>query len=457
MIDPEPSGLYSESRTRRAVFISTHGLKEVPTVWVVERLDIDGEELPILRHVKTWLPAPIALRYVLRTRFRLGPASLTNDLRAIAILYNWAEATEGIGDFEDFLTSGGILNRDQLLTFIPYLQSRRYVDAGELDEHSPDYMTLPAIVCNHTFNVRLFAISKYLEWAIEPTNHGGNARFDEDEREIKTATMMRLFNKKLPVAESPRHEPLTTEEIQLIRKAIMPDKFGRYPSNVFTEATRYRNWIMFETALNLGVRKGELLTLKVSHLPANSQEKHFIFVPRQQDAPEDPRKRRRLRGKTNERRVPLMRPDLLPSILSYRDAPPPIGRNDPRIKTAYLFVTNEGQPISNSTADHIIKQIGMYAAELLDKDTTIDEHVRFRRKESLLALSWHRFRHTWAEWAALSLYRNHGPGAWAILKEWGGWKREASMRRYIENAKRQISIEAGRRYLSSYRQQERDP
>jgi hypothetical protein len=424
-------------------------------MWVVERLDIDGEELPVIRHKETWLPAPIALRYVLRTRFRLGPASLINDLRAVAILYNWADATEGIGDFEDFLTSGQLLDRDQLLTFLPFLQSRRYYDPSEFNENSPDYLTLPPVVSNQTFNSRLFAVAQFLEWAVEPASHGGAARFDEDEREIQTAKMMRLFRKaKLPVGYSPRREPLTTEEIQLIRKAIAPDKFGSFPNGVFTKATRCRNWVLFESALNLGGRKGELLTIKVIHLPANNDEKFFL-IPRQQDAPEDPRKRRRLRGKTSERRVPLRNPNFLPSVLGYRDAAPPLGRNAPWITTPYLFVTIEGQPISSSAADHIIKQIGKYAAALLDQDTMLDEHVRTRMKASLLALSWHRLRHTWAERAALFLYRKHVDGAWAILKEWGGWRSEDSMIRYVENAKRQISFEAAREYLTSYKQERR--
>lgn len=113
-----------------------------------------------------------------------------------------------------------------------------------------------------------------------------------------------------------------------------------------------------------------------------------------------------------------MEPNLLPSILGYRDAAPPVGR--------------------------IIKQIGKYAVRLLDEDKTLDEHVRERRKESLLTLSWHRLRHTWAEQATLELYRKHGPGAWAILKEWGGWNSEESMKRYTEYAKRAISERAAR-------------
>ncbi len=419
-------------------------------MWVVERLDVDGEELPVLRHTKTWLPAPIALRYVLRTRFRLGPASLTNHLRAIAILYNWAEATEGVGYFEDFLTSGRILTGDQLQTFLPYLQIRRYYPATEIEGLSPDSLTLPPIICNQTFNSRLFAVREFLEWVIEPANHGGDAILDEEEREIQTAKMVRLFNKPLPVGDSPRREPMTAEEIHLIRKAIAPDASGNYPPGVFTDSTRFRNWIMFEMALNLGVRKGELLTMKVSHLPAKRGDTHFFFVPRQQDAPEDPRKRRRLRGKTRERRVPLTNRNLLPSILAYRDARPPAGRNDPRITSPYLFVTKEGRPIANSSADHIIKQIGKYAARLVDSNDAFDEDVRMQLKTSLLDISWHRLRHTWAERTALILYDEHQASAWPILKEWGGWRSDESMRRYTEHARRVISEEAGRKYLSSY-------
>jgi hypothetical protein len=433
------------------LFRATHFLKEVPTVWVVERLDVDGEELPVIRHAETWLPAPIALRYTLRTRFRLGPASLTNDLRAIAILYNWAEATEGVGPFEDFLTSGRILSGDQLLNLIPHLALRRYYETRDLIEVTPDRVARPPLVCNQTFNTRLFAASQFLEWAVEPTNHGGNEIFDFDRRTKETFLMIRVFEKEiLPVGESPRPEPLTIDEIKLIRRAIAPDEFGNFPPNVFTVETRYRNWIMFETPTNLGTRKAEMLTLKKIHLPVNRDAGHIFLIPRQQDDPEEPRKRRRPRGKTNERRVPLGDPDLLPSILAYRDKPPPIGRNDPRFTSPYLYVTVDGEPIASSTADYIITQIGWYAARLVDGDETLNEYARAQMKESLLGLTWHRLRHTWAESAALFLYGKYQGGATAILKEWGGWNSEESVRRYIENARRLISDRAAREYLFSY-------
>ena len=449
-IEPRHTETYYMLQVRPILFTTKPDPREVPTMWVVERLDIDGEELPILRHAETWLPAPIALRYALRTRFKLGPASLTYYLRAIAILYNWAESTEGIGDFEDFLTSGHVLSRDQLLTLIPYLLCRYHYYTDEWNNISSECLARPSFVSNQTFNTRLSAVRQFLKWAAEPTHHGGHASLSADELVLQRIMEETIFDdEKFWVKESPRQEPITVAEIKLIRKAIAPNIEGKFPPNVFTPNTRYRNWIMFETALNLGTRKGELLTLKINHLPGNKDE-NFFFIPRQQDAVEDPRKRRRLRGKTSERSVPLMEPKLLPSILGYRDTPPPLGRNSPKFKTPYLFVTKKGQPVSNSTAGYIIKQIGKYAAHLLDNDITLDEYTRARMKESLLALTWHRLRHTWAELAALSLHRKHDVGAWAILKEWGGWRSEESMQRYIENTLRAISDRAGREYLSSY-------
>lgn len=413
----------------------------MPT-WVVERIDVDGEELPVVRHATTWLPAPIALRYVLRTRFSVGPAQLTADMRAVAILYNWSEGSAGVGGFEAFLTSGNFLSREHLKSLAAELRWRHKAvnapTAAEQDAFVP--------VANQTYNVRLFAVQHFLKWAYDPAKHGGRANVDLDELRSRTRDMYdELEEEKLAVAESHRREPLSSEEIRIIRSAIGPNEFGEFPPGVFTEETRYRNLVMFETALNLGTRKSELLTLKVEHL-SQGKVAEQILVPRQQDASEDPRTRRRPRGKTLERLVPLMDHSILPKILEYRDAEPPVGRGGHALP--YLFLTTDGHPVSNSTADYVIKQIGKYALRTLDEDETLDVVARKRCRESLRKLSWHRLRHTWAEAMALSLYREHREGAWAILRNWGGWRREASMARYVEYAKDRISEGAGVRHIN---------
>src|SRR3712207_6355103 len=100
---------------------------EIPEIWKVERLDIDGEELPILRHTRSWLPAPLALRYSLKMRFVLSPTYLFSELRGVCILYNWAEATEGVGDIEAFLTTGGALGKADLLRLVTQLRRQHDV------------------------------------------------------------------------------------------------------------------------------------------------------------------------------------------------------------------------------------------------------------------------------------------------------------------------------------------
>jgi integrase len=364
-------------------------------------------------------------------------------MRAVAILYNWSENSAGVGSFEAFLTAGNFLSREHLKNLASELQWRRRTGGGD----APDGQQTDCPVAGQTYNVRLSAIRHFLKWAYEPKNHGGTVAVDQDEIHTRIRDMKGLLEEEtVAVREPRRHEPLTFDEIKLIRRAIGPNKFGEFSPGVFSESTRYRNWIMFEMALNLGVRKGELLTLKVEHL-SRGKAAQQIYVPRQQDAVEDPRTRRRLRGKTVERFVPLMNPNCLPKILEYRDAEPPLGRSGHA--SPYLFLTAAGQPVSNSTADYVIKQIGKYAERTLDEDETLDIIARERCKESLQNLSWHRLRHTWAEIAALYLYDTYNEGAWAILRDWGGWRRTDSMERYIKYTRHRIAEESGVRYINA--------
>jgi hypothetical protein len=103
---------------------------ELSEIWAGERLDIEGEELPILRHAHSWIPAPLALRYVLRTRFALSPSSLFSELRGICILYNWAESAGNIGNIEAFLTAGHMLDKNELMQLVTQLRRQHAVGSS---------------------------------------------------------------------------------------------------------------------------------------------------------------------------------------------------------------------------------------------------------------------------------------------------------------------------------------
>ena len=404
----------------------------LPEVWKVERLNISGEELPVIRHVKSWNLAPLALRYILRTRFLLGLNSLVRDAYAIALAYNWAETVAEIGNLEEFLISGFLPRRDQVLQLADFLRRAHRNSTTNL-------------VSNQVYNSRLFAVCEYFVWAMEPANHGGTRLLNEDQVEAEITKTQYVFNNLMvSVGKAKRLEPITDREINLIRRAVGPDEFGDFPPGVFTEETRYRNWVMFEKVINFGDRKGELLATKLEHID-RARNEGGVFIPRQQDDESDPR-RRQPRGKTLERFVSPMSKAILPALLCYSDSPPPVGRNNPDFDTPYLFVTEEGNPLSTSAADYIIKQIGRYAARLVHVEAGINEFTREAVRGSLLGLSWHRVRHTWAEQTALGLYGLYDEGAWPILQEWGGWSDEKSMEHYIKYARRKISDQAAREY-----------
>jgi site-specific recombinase XerD len=162
---------------------------------------------------------------------------------------------------------------------------------------------------------------------------------------------------------------------------------------------------MFETALDLGLRRGEMLKLKISSLPRGSET--GVRVIRFPDDPEDTRTVEPA-VKTAERVIPASR-DLLRSINLYLTTPRPLGRSFG--KSPYLFVTRTGAPLSIDRAADIIEDIAAYSG------------VKF---------SWHSLRHTWAESLAETLCNE--PNGLDHLQWLGGWTNPESPKRYIQNA-----------------------
>jgi integrase len=128
---------------------------------------------------------------------------------------------------------------------------------------------------------------------------------------------------------------------------------------------------MFEAALELGIRRGELLKLRLDSLPRGGED--GIRVLRRPDDPHDSRAKEPA-VKTAERVIPASR-NLLAIVQAYLTYPRPLGRVFGN--TPYLFVTRSGSPVSIDTADDVIVAIG--------------------RHSGVTPLSWHRLRHTWAE------------------------------------------------------------
>lgn len=387
----------------------------------VLRLVLDtGERLPCLVDHETWLPVRVATRWAMRyRRYRVQSSTLAENLRVLGSLYSWAR-TRGGFDLDDYLTQGNILTSRQIEAFESTLRLPETFMTTSI-KVVPD-VSSPLIDAG-TFDHALSITEHFLLWELDSMNRGGVSRLTLEQLTAERAQLTYLFQSlRIGARLSERMEPLEEQEIMQIRQAIGPthEALGPwvFPEHIFSEQTRLRNWLMFETALELGARRGELLKLRLDSLPRGSDDS--IRILRHLDDPADTRTKEPA-VKTAERIVPASRP-LLSAFRAYLTLPPPLGRV--RGRSPYLFVTQMGHPLSLDRADDIIQDIGRYSG--------------------IAPLSWHRLRHTWSEkWAELFLKQPNGKD---LLQYLGGWTNPHSPDRYIQHTVAQQAADLMRVY-----------
>jgi integrase len=349
-------------------------------------------------------------------------STLVDNLRVLRRVYEWA-ATVGGFELDDFPTSGQRLDARQIESLAAYLRmaNRALTACGATcdSELRNEMGTIDA----GTFDHQLSVAENFLKWSLDSANRGGVSALSIAQLGSERSHLELLF-KSLRIGARPaeRREPLEEPEIAAIRIAIGPRRSSHsewvFSDNVFAKQTRLRNWLMFETALNLGLRRGELLKLRLDCLPRGSDD--GIRVLRLPDDPGDSRTREPA-VKTAERVIPAPR-QLLAAFRAYLTLPLPLGRAAGM--SPYLFVTGSGNPVSLDTADDIITAIGRYSG--------------------VAHLSWHRLRHTWAErMADLLADQTNGIDKLIYL---GGWTDPASARHYIQRAIAKQARESFRSY-----------
>lgn len=378
-----------------------------PAPFIVLNIVLDsGERLPCLVESATWFPVRIATRWAVRyRRYRVQSSTLANNLRVLARLYRWAREIAGY-DLDDYLTQGQPLRNREIESLVSTLRVNtdgHALDTGSFDQH-------------------LAVIEDFLKWSLDSENRGGRSVLPLEQLTAERGRLDLLFRSlRVGARPSARIEPLEHADIEAIRKAIGPRRnSGGHLSfpDAFSSHARARNWVMFEVALELGIRRGELLKLRLDSLPRATDD--GIRILRRPDDPHDSRAKEPA-VKTAERVIPASR-ELLRAVQVYLTSARPLGRLSG--KSPYLFVTRSGSPVSIDTADDIIVAIG--------------------RLSGVTPLSWHRFRHTWAERMA-KLFADQ-PNGMDRLVYLGGWRNPLSARRYIQRALAEQAKQALRGY-----------
>jgi integrase len=320
-------------------------------------------------------------------------------------VYRWTQEAAGF-DLDDRLTGGRTLQNREIESLARSFRgntSAQEVDTGAFDRH-------------------LAIVEDFLKWSLDSENRGGRRSLDLAQlAQERNRIGLILRSLRSGAHASDRIEPLEEAEIRAIRNSIGPRRDAQgilsFPE-VFSAHTRLRNWLMFEMALELGIRRGELLKLRLDSLPRGSDD--GIRVLRRPDDPHDSRSKEPA-VKTAERVIPASR-NLLTAIRAYLTYPRPLGRVSGR--SPYLFVARSGSPVSMDTADDVIAAIGKHSG--------------------VSPLSWHRLRHTWAERMAEAFAGQ--PNGMDRLVYLGGWTNPHSATRYIQRALARQAKEAVRSY-----------
>ena len=303
-----------------------------------------GERLPCLVESATWIPVRVATRWAVRyRRYRVQSSTLANNLRVLARVYGGRGRCAGY-DLDNHLTQGQAFRNREIESLVSTLRATadgHALDTGAFDQH-------------------LAVIEDFLKWSLDSENRGGRSVLSLEQLTAERGRIEQVFRSlRVGARPSARIEPLEDAEIEAIRRAIGPrrDSGGQlsFPE-VFSSHARLRNWLMFEVALELGIRRGELLKLRLDSLPRAADD--GIRILRRPDDPHDSRAKEPA-VKTAERVIPASR-ELLRAVQMYLTSPPPLGRVSG--KSPYLFVTRSGSPVSIDTADDIIVAIGRFSS-----------------------------------------------------------------------------------------------
>lgn len=413
---------------------------------VLTHVSETGERIPVLINLRSGLPPVAALRYTLFRRGRPGAsASLKLAVRCIRDLYEWYDVACDGRSLDMLLQGGEMLTDYELRAALAYVSKtglrtwertqavkRRKGVVGSITAEVPR-------VGPWLNNRRLWAWRHFLGWITD-------RRKWSDDKGTPSMHERRLWREQLidvqefcddpdnhqRAGHTVHHAPLSQEELATIAEAIAPDADGAFPA-VFTPATRLRNWCMYAAGRWGGLRRGEILKLKVRDIPApiagrGTPAAPWVFavseiaVVRRPDDHLDSRVTDEPSVKRGGRAVALP-DDVLGDLHRYAISAHGDDLTLSHVADRYLFVTDDGRPLSVGRADDVIEQIGGYASDAWTREYNAGLHT-------LGGLTWHRLRATRAT-ELLPEFEVSGANGVMEFCAYFGWVSMMSARPYL--------------------------
>lgn len=322
-----------------------------------------GERMPLLCDTSTGLGLFEPTGYALTMRSR-GRAvnTIAQALRSVKLLYQILSAN-GIDLLER-------VRNDELLTLgeVEALVDQCKLFKEDLDdlhhgpsEGSPARLAIARFkkgdrrqadikpAASNTAIVRLKYITQYLAWLAEYAYLQKLPRDRELFKRVADKTISAISS-RVPSARKPhtnrRKRGLTHQDQARLLELLE----SKWPMNPWSdEFLQERNNLIVRLLLGLGIRKGEMLGIKIKDLNLG---KSTLFIARRADDPEEPR-RRQPATKTYDRELQVGA-ELMAQLKRYLVLRSKLPRAR---KHPYLIVSERGEPLSLNAIDHLFSTL----------------------------------------------------------------------------------------------------
>ncbi|WP_241774775.1 site-specific integrase [Pseudomonas protegens] len=354
--------------------------------------------------------------------------SITNVLNALKVLCVW-EARLGI-DLLSTFTQGVLLDHNQIRDLCDFLQR-------SLESEKPTKITStlqkPKVVGVNSHYFRISTAAQYLQFlAHRVAPHLADTEVDKMVETINAHRPGR--SNKSSVDRDEIH--LSEEAIQTIEVALKPGSPG---NPALDSGVQLRNALMFFLLKLTGIRRGELLNLRIGDINFGD---NTMAVVRRPDSNLDTRKHQPT-AKTRPRRIRIA-PALVERIADYvkdaRRKVPGARRHD------YLFVTHKAGPTQGAPMS-----IGAFS-KWMGQISDIVENAGFHA---------HALRHNWNyQFSRLAEEKGMSPEEEEKTRSyWMGWSETSGTagiynRRYTKEKAQQAGLELQERYIKSSRESE---
>jgi integrase len=344
----------------------------------------DGERMPFLLRVSIGLPIEAPSFWITAKRRPLGiqPNTLFNELRSLMVLYLWADL-RGL-DIAERLREGQFFNLSEILDFVSICGWKIDDLVSAVDRQSSEMTTLRSHIPEGGVGYgekrnRLAVARSFLEFIsadhLSRLHSWPNrwALYRDMRQECLGHFENHISGLRAPNRDDVgEREGLEQQELLRLRAVIDPD----HPDNPFAPQVRFRNYLIIRLLIELGIRRGELLTIMLADCDVTG-ERGFITIHRRPDNIHDTRSGSVVATKTAARKLELSprTTQLVYEWIAYHRSKLPGAKKG---KSQFLIVSiPSGKPMSLSNINKMF------------------ETLRSRVSGLPQQLSPHVLRHTW--------------------------------------------------------------